>query len=611
MANAPVYSATEAPTDTSAAGSLSKFDQVLLRFLERPKLAWWLALFGVLLCSSCLFMGFYLDDHVGRYIYGDYPGSKHLFDLYAGGYGLTNGVPEDTHWQIEHGWAPWWTYDHLLIRLLRPFGQLTHRLDFALWPHSAALMHVHNLVWLGLLIIATTSMYRHALGTVVGGLAALLFAFDHTHGFVAGYICNRHSLITALLGILCLSEHLRARSRKSWPIQLGSYVLYAVAMASGESTIAIAGYLFAHALCVERGSLLRRGLTVAPYLVITVIWRALYTKAGLGAYGSGLYIDPGRDPVAYVSALLERAPILTLGQFLAPPAEFYSVWPAPWARVLLVFACAFTIALCLTLWPLLKRNRMAWFWLLGALVSIIPAASTYPHNRQLLFTSFGAMGLLAQLWELHVLQLRGVSPTGLVRVSREVGGMLFFAHMIVSPITLPLTTWGIAVTAPLARATESVADDVADHDAVFVTAPDYFAVKLVQLLRRIDGRPLPRRFRALSFGPEHVSAQRTAANTLELTYAEGILSSPFMELYRDRRLPMQRGERIDLEGLTIEVIDLTADQRASKVRFSFDTNLEAEQFKFYYWTHGHFENFIVPAVGERRDLPPATLELGF
>lgn len=589
----------------------TKLERAFIRLLERPRLGLELAAVAVLLSASCLFMGFFLDDHVGRYIYSDLPGAKQLFELYAGGYGLANGNPADTHWQIEQGWAPWWTYDHLLIRLLRPLGVLSHRLDFSFWPQHAWLMHLHSLLWLAALVLATTRMYRTALGPMVGGLAALLFAFDHTHGFVAGYICNRHTLITALLGVLCLSEHLRARTRDSWLSQCGAYALYAVALGSGESTIAIAGYLFAHALCVERGSVIRRALVFAPYLAITVVWRVLYTRAGLGGLGSGLYIDPGRDPVAYVLALLERAPILLLGQFLAPPAEFYSIWPGTWARLMLIFAGLFCLALCFGLWPLLRRSRSAWFWLLGALASLVPAASTYPHNRQLLFTSFGAMGLLAELWELHALTIRHEVARGVTRFSRELGGLLFFSHVVVSPIAMPFTTCGIAATAPLSRAAAAVSDEIADHDAVFVTAPDYFAVKLVQLFRRLEHRPLPRRFRALSFGPEHVTVQRTAANTLTLEYAEGILSTPFMELYRDRRIPMQRGERIQLEGLIIEVLELTDDQRARTVSFTFDAPLDAQQFKFYYWNKGHFEGFVLPAVGGRVELPSAVLELGF
>jgi hypothetical protein len=278
---------------------------------------------------------------------------------------------------------------------------------------------------------------------------------------------------------------------------------------------------------------------------------------------------------------------------------------------MLALAIVFSLALAAGLWPLLRRDRRAWFWLLGALVSLVPAASVYPHNRQLLFTSFGAFGLLAQLWNLLATELRGeASARGLPRLARELAGLLFFAHVIVSPLVMPLSTWEIAATSPLLRGSRSVDDDIADRDAVFVTAPDYFAVKLVQLTRRLDSRPLPRRFRALSFGPEHVTVQRTAANALELEWAEGILSNPFMELYRDKRIPMSVGEHVELAGLAIEVLTLTADRRAQKVRFTFDAPLEAAQFRFYYWDRGQFAKFTPPALGASQALPPAVLEFG-
>jgi hypothetical protein len=552
-----------------------------------------------------------LDDFVGRYIYSDLPDAARLFELYAGGYGLANGAPADTHWQIEHGWAPWWTYDQLLIRLFRPLGVATHWLDFSFWPDRPWAMHLHSLLWLALLVLATTSMYRAALGGVAGGLAALLFAFDHTHGFVVGYICNRHTLITALLGALCLTAHIKARKTAALPQQLIAYALYTIALGSGESAVAIAGYLCAHALCVERVSLSRRLLLIAPYFVITLLWRALYTRAGFGAFGSGLYIDPARDPVAYLLALFERAPVLILGQFLAPPAEFYAVWPASWAHAMFVFACVFCTCLAVAFWPLIRRDRVALFWLLGALASLVPAASTYPHNRQLMFTSFGAMGLLAQLWHLHVVELRSRAPSRLLHFSQGIGGLVFVTHALISPLVLPVSTCGIAVTSPLQAARTALDADSAGRDVVFVNAPDYFAVKLVQLSLRIAEKPLPRSFRALSFGPEHITVQRTAANALELEYAEGILSTPFMELYRDRRIAMREHERIELNGMRIEVLALTSDRRAQKARFSFDLPLESEQLRFYVWKAGRFERYSPPAMGRSHTLEPAELELHF
>jgi hypothetical protein len=584
--------------------------QALVAFLESRSLGLRLAAGAMLLSASCLWLGFYLDDYVGRYIYSDLEGAKRLFELYAGGYGLANGNPADTHWQIEAGWAPWWTYDHLLIRLFRPLGVVTHWLDMQLWPNSAWLMHLQSLAWLALLVLVTTRMYRGALGARIGGLAALLFAFDHTHGFVVGYICNRHALVTALLGVLCLDQHVRAHTQRSRRQQLLAYVIYVIALASGESTVAILGYIVAYALCVQTESFVRRGLRLAPYVLITMLWRVAYTRAGFGAFGSGMYIDPGRDPWAYLLALCERAPVLLLGQFLAPPAEVQAVAAAPWGAIILGLAVVFTAALVLALLPLLRRNRMACFWALGALGSLVPAASTYPHNRQLLLTSFGAMALLAQLWHFHLIELRGKALGGGLRFSRELCKLLIFVHLFASPLALPVTTCTVAMMTPLARAPESVGDEIAGRDAVFLTAPDYFAVKLVQLQRRIDHKPLARRWRALGFGPEHIHATRVDARTLEFVYREGILSSPFMELYRDRRMPMQRGERIELEGLSIEVLDLTRDGRAQRVRFRFDNELAAPTFRFFYWVQGRFERFVLPEIGGSRELPPAVLDFG-
>lgn len=582
----------------------------VLRWFEQPKLAVQLAIAAMLLSASCLFTGFYLDDYIGRYIYSDLPGAKKLYDQLAGGYGVATGNPADNLWQIEQGWAPWWMYDKLLIRLFRPFGELSHQLDAHLWPNSAALQHLHSLVWLAFLVWAATRMYRIAHGPLVGGIAATLFAVDHTHGFVVGYICNRHALITAFLGVLALGEYLRTQTDPSFRTKAGAWALYLLAMFSGESTIAIGGYVFAHILFVQRGSWLQRALAFAPYAVITIGFRAVYSVLGFGAIGSGMYVDPVRQPLSFLGVFLERVPVLILGQFLFPPAEAYVVAKPMWAAIILATAAVMSIVLVLTLIPLMLRDRMARFWAAGALLSLIPAASTYPHNRQLLFTSFGAMALIAQLFELHILQLGNRASTWLLKVSREFGGGLMFTHLVLSPLALPVSTVAVLLANALHHAPASIGDEVAGKDLVFVTAPDYFAVKLVQLDKRIGEKPLPRRIRALAFGYETVTVHRTDASTLELDYAGGILSLPFLELYRDRHIPMHVGDRVDLEGLKIEVLETMPDGRASKARFAFDTPLDSPQFKFVYWLDGGFRPWTPPPVGEKQVMPVASLALG-
>jgi hypothetical protein len=217
------------------------------------------------------------------------------------------------------------------------------------------------------------------------------------------------------------------------------------------------------------------------------------------------------------------------------------------------------------------------------------------------------MALLSQTWHLHAVKLQGVNTSGALAWSAKLGAIFLFVHLIISPIVLPITTCTFAVFNQLQRAPDTVGDEIGGRDAVFVTAPEYFAVQLVYLSRRVEGKSLPRRLRALSFGGQPVTVARKDDRTLELTYHGGILQDAFMELYRDRRIPMAVGDRVLLEGLIIEVIAVTPDRRAERVRFSFDTPLDAPSFRFYAWLDGRFQPFAPPAIGRAITLPAAKI----
>jgi hypothetical protein len=146
---------------------------------------------------------------------------------------------------------------------------------------------------------------------------------------------------------------------------------------------------------------------------------------------------------------------------------------------------------------------------------------------------------------------------------------------------------------------------------VFLTAPDYFSVKLIQLYRRVEKHPLPKHWRVLSFGPQPVTVRRQDERTLVIDYQGGILGTPFLELYRDRRLKMAPGDQVKLEGLVIEVVAVTADGRASQAKFTFDEPLGSDAFRFYYWVDETFKPFTLPAVGATQELPGAKMTWGF
>lgn len=554
---------------------------------------------ALLLAVPTLWLGFYQDDFVGRYIYDpSLEGSQHLYRAYTGGYGISNGVVADNLWQAEAGHAPWWIYPQLKLALFRPMSQWTHIVDVRLWPTSATLWHLHTIAWMSLLVVVMTKMYRRVLGASVGGVAALLFAIDHTHGFAVGYITNRHSIIAALFGALTIIAHLLFRETRKWAWGIAAPILYVIALFSGEQSISIAAYLFAYALTADQGSLGRRGLSVAPYLIATVIWRAVYVALGNGVHGSGVYTDPGHEPVAFLSALLQRSPVLITGQFFLPPSEVMYLLPEELGRWVIVFAVVFCLALAVSLVPLLKSNRLARFWALGMLGSLVPAASTFPHNRQLMFTSFGAMALLAQLWELQGEALREAAKQAGGALIRAAGALSLGFHFFLSPLAFPLAACSVALARPYHDAIDRVGDEIQGRDLVFISAPDYLAVRLVQLMRRVDHRPLPRRIRALSFGGQPGVLHRTGERSLSYEYSGGIMQTTLSELYRDRKVPFTVGEQVHLEGMTVTVTGITEDGRVSRASFDFDASLDAPSFVFYNWGKKGFEPFRLPQVGE-------------
>jgi hypothetical protein len=568
-----------------------------------------LALIGALLTAPSLFIGFHLDDYVHRYMLSGLPGSAELLYAYESPFGIANGEPATNQWQIEQGYAPWWTWRDLLISLWRPLSEATHRIDAALWPDVAWLQHLHSLAWYALLCAAAALLFRQVHGAAVfGGLAAFFYAVDHAHGLAVGWIANRNAVVSAALGVLSLAAHVRWRSRGWRPGAFAAPALLAAALGAGEGAAAVVGYAFAYAVCVERGALSRRLAALAPQVVLVVVWRAVYSALGHGARGSGLYLDPLREPGRFALAAIDRVPRLLAGQIGVPPAE--SVYFAPPALVpaLSVVAIVLVLAFALVAVPLLRRDALARFWLLGALIAVVPVCATHPNNRLLFFVGLGVLGFIALLWgamlEGSVWRAGGGA---LNTAARGLCGAIIGLRLFVSPLVLPVTACSIAWTQPVERAArELLAMDA--PELVIVTAPDYFAVKLVPVLAGLQEQTPPR-LRPLSFGAAPIELQRESASTLRVRWPDGLLSEPLLELYRSRTIAAKVGERVQLRGLGIEVTEVTPDGRVAQARFSFDADLASARYRVVHWHEGRFAPLPLPAIGERVTLRPERLGL--
>lgn len=582
-------------------------------WLSRPHWAWYLASLAIVLSSSALLLDLYLDDHVARYVYSDRDGAARLFMNHSGGFGFSLGDPVENHWLMEMGWAPWWLDAQMRFAGFRPLSVLSHTLDFRVLKDSPLLMHVHSLVWAGLMVLAVARMYRALLTPKLAAAAALLFALDYTHAFAIGYVMNRHALIGTTLGALALSEYFRhrcgGRGRAAW---LGP-LCYALGLLGSELTVSVLGYLLAFELLDRQDAWRKRARAAAPYLAITLVWLAMYKAAGFGAAGSDFYIDPGREPLHYLRAFLLRGPLLWLGQFSAPPAELYYEVSGAMAVGILAWAIVVVVLVVWMLWPSLRSNRTARFWFVGMLACLLPAAGPDANNRQLIFVSLGAMALIAQAWQRCAEHATAGRPSvALSAPPPALVGLFLAFRLFVSPALMPFMTASIGLNGPINRAAAAFASEpYANRDIIFVTTPYVYPVRVAQLFMRMADKRLPRHIRYISAGPGKTTLLRTGPRTLEVGFEGGLFSHPELRPERDPRLAMPPGTTVRLHGFQVDVLEARKDAGPTRVRVMFDRPLEDPSLAFYRWDERRFVPFAPPPVGARVELPGAVMPVGF
>ncbi|MCP4201432.1 MAG: HDOD domain-containing protein, partial [bacterium] len=494
-----------------------------------------LAITAVVLTLPALGIGWQMDDHFQRLVMLE-RGAGDLSPMAA--FSVLDGDTELNRHYRDLGYLPWWTPDDFRLAFLRPLAIATLWLDYQLWPDSSTLMHGQSLLWFAALVAATALLYRRIIEPAwVGGLAALLFTLDDAHASPAAWLANRNALLATLFGVLCLVAHDRWR-RDNWrPGAWIAPVLLALGLLSGEIALATTGYLFAHALFLEPGGPRRRGLrSLWPCAVVVAGWAALYVAGGYGAFGSGLYLDPLRSPVAYLQAVFERAPLSLMGQWTPLPAEIGALLPPDASHVWWLVAVVLAVIVLAALVPELRGDHTARFWGLGMALSLLPISATFPSNRLLLFVGLGAMGLLARFLETTL--ARGSSTGGWGRRFRLALAWAFVvSHLGLAPLLLLAGPAGIqALGDPIRLAAASLGTDrrIAEQDLIVTNAPDYLLfVTNLPTLQALEGRPIPRRILALSTGPTPIKLSRSGELTLRVELERGLFAGPPGRLLRD------------------------------------------------------------------------------
>jgi hypothetical protein len=573
-------------------------------FLTNRFFPLYVAILAVILTLPSLKAGLIGDDYHHKLLMSGSKSIVKLLDSPIDMFRFFDGNPERIFKLKDYGILPWWTYEKVKGAFWRPLASITHWLDYIIWPNSPPLMHLHSLLWYGALVMVVAFFYRRfATVPLVAGLAALLYAIDDAHGMPAGFLSNRNALMATLFGVLAIISHDRWR-RDNWRagITLGPLFL-AASLLSAEVGISTCAYLAAYMVFIDRSSWRRRFAAIIPCAAVVIVWRLLWTHLGYGVENVGGYVDPLSEPLRFISAVKNHAPFLLLGQLALPPSEIsIMLHPKHWI-LLWRIALIFLVFVVFVLTPLLRRDRTARFWALGMLLSILPICATFPSDRILTFVGIGAMGLVAQLLFVVFGKTEPRPKPLLWRIPAFVlAGIFILIHLIVAPLALPLRaaypimpkkfTDKFMISGPLDSS-------VKNQDLVIVNPPVAFFFLVNTLVWESNNQPMPRHLRILTsslFRP--VKIYRPDAKTLVVQPEYGYYAWALDALFRDRKHPFSVGDRVELTGMTVEIIELTGDGRPAKAAFTFAVSLEDPSLRWLQYKDGSFVPFTPPAIGE-------------
>ncbi len=554
------------------------------------------ALLPIALCAPALWSGLQTED----YLQGEAArGSPWLTNLF--------GSPKWSPWTNyngqDSGFLPWIASPHLHIAFWRPLASLTHQLDWVLWPSHPWLMHLHSLLWLAVAVLLSAALYRRLLEPAwVAGLATLMFGVTDAHGFAVSWIANRNALVGAVFALCALLAYDAWRRRGFWPGALLAPLSLFLGLAGNELAVGIAGYLIAHALLLDRARWHRRLLALLPCLAVLVVWAALYKTAGYGTHGSGIYLDPIAEPVAFLHALPQRFAGLSLG-LLALPIS--SLWYLALAHLWgIALGAGFLLLFGAVVAPLVRRDVFARFWGLGMLLSTLPACTAGTSDRLLILPGVGALALVAALLG-AVFDRSPALLAGRRRIpTLALSGMLFAVHLVLAPVLLPIRVMLLdPYNKVLAQARQAAYSGLRSpaQDVLVLNAPDYYFGTLIVSTRSARHEPMSFHTWVLYGGFERITVTHVGPRVLSVDAPHGFLESPFDQVYRSFREPMHPGQGLQLSGAQIVV--MKTNSRGEPTEIQLRSAKPLQEFRIIAWNGRVYERFQLPPIGGSKEVP--------
>lgn len=554
-------------------------------------------LLALLLVSPSLFTGLQLDDYyhwglvTGNPLAQPGEDAAGVFKLFT----FLDGNAERTQQLVDKGMLPWWTLPDVKYMFWRPVSEITHGIDYRLWPDKPVLMHLHSLVYFLLLLLITHKLLQRWLKGRALVWAFWIFCLSYTHGFAAGWLANRNAVLASIFVALTLYFHDRWRRESKPGFHWLALLCFALGLLSGEMGVSGGLFLLAYALCYDSSvrkpaagegfvvRYFRQLLTIAPYGVLGIVWLVARSMMGYGAEGSGHYVDPTQFGQFLLTAS-ERYLILLNGLFWSLPPEFESLMGN--TLPVIVGVVGFGL-LGVAVAPLLKANPLARFFSVSVLLMLVPVCATTPHSRLLIAASlpFAALaGLYFGARTDHKKQFAGL-PGKLAPVA---SGLLVISLLVLSPLLLVFESvqMKLAMDGILNKGAKNlvIKPEQENRIHVILNPPVSSVAGYIQGVRTYHGLNAAKAVIPLVSALKDLQLTVKANGLLEIEGAEGLYQDSQESLLRARSHALVPGETLTVAGIKATVIHVNTDGVPTRVAFQLPADRDA--FVFHVWNRG-------------------------
>jgi len=570
------------------------------------------------LCIPALFTGYFGDDYMHHALLQESspiqkPQDLSLFGLFS----FVNGDEARTRQLMDLGLLPWWTNPDLKYAFWRPISEITHWIDHRLWPSSPGLMHAQNIAWYLLLIYLAHILFKSSLpnkaSTLSAGipiLAMLIYGLDSSHGFTVSWIANRNSLIAATFGVSSLIFYIRWYNQGHHSYYILSLIFLGLSLLSAEFGISTCAYLGAFAIFMDKNGPIK-GLTyIIPHAALTGLWWLIYKAGNFGAANAdAYYLDPIASPLLFLSTLGERLVALIGSQWGLIPAEVFGfIGPGNQVigNVALIIGAVFITLTLLLLTPLLKQYAHIRFWFFGMLFAALPVCSAAPHDRVLLFIGLGgsycaAAIIIAALK--HGQELYGK----LAPVARLTAYPFALTHLVLAPLLMPLMSYStqmwsaqLDLTPALFTGINATEGNIENKQIILFNVPIGSALAITTT-RVVQNLPLPDKLWVISTTDTDTTITRTSDNQLLASKPSGFITGPEQATRNLQSKPIKIGDRVPLDGVTIEIIEVSTLGHPTEILLTFKGSLDDSDVMLLNWAPEtkRFEEIEIPKVSKQ------------